>query len=67
MNKFKIVVKNNKAGKKYSALVCDLGYTQKFLSFDSYLCAEILGITVRELMETCSEYIISEFKQYVTK
>lgn len=67
MNKIKVVVKNNKAGKKYAALVCDLGYTQKYLSFDSYLCAEILGITVRELMESSSEWVISEFKQYVTK
>lgn len=67
MNKLKVVVKLNKDNKKYAALVCDLGYTQKYLSFDSYLCAEILGITVRELMETPSEWVIAEFNQYVTK
>ena len=61
MNKLKVVIKNNKDGKKYAALVCDLGYTQKYLSFDSYLCAEILGISVRELMESVSEWVISEF------
>lgn len=67
MNKLKVLIKNNKDGKKYAALVCDLGYTQKYLSFDSYLCAEILGISVRELMESVSEWVISEFGSQTIK
>lgn len=36
----------------YYALVLDLGYAQKFLSFDPNLCAEVLGIAVRDLHDT---------------
>ena len=46
----KVVVKNGKNGKPYTALVMDLGYRQAFLSFDRDLCAELLGVSVLDLM-----------------
>lgn len=46
----KVVVKNGKNGKPYTALVMELGYRQAFLSFDRNLCAELLGISVPDLM-----------------
>jgi hypothetical protein len=63
MNKLKVCVKLNKDGKKYTALVLDLGYSQKYLSFDSSLCAELLGVSVRSLFETTSEYVLAEFNE----
>lgn len=38
-----------KSGKDCYALVLDLGYTKKFLSFDVELCATVLGISVYDL------------------
>lgn len=46
----KVVVKNGKNGKPYTALVMELGYRQAFLSFDRNLCAELLRVSVPDLM-----------------
>lgn len=43
--------RTSKSGKVYTCFVVDLGYCEKILSFDSNVCAEILGITNRELSE----------------
>lgn len=45
----KIVKKLNKAKKSYIALLVDLGYTQKVLSFNPQDIAEICAISVKEL------------------
>lgn len=45
----KVVKKMNKDKKAYIALLVDLGYTQKVLSFNSQDIAEICGISVRDL------------------
>lgn len=48
----KILVRSfisKKTGNPCFALVADLKYREAFLSFDKYLCAEILGISVEEL------------------
>lgn len=42
-----------KSHRDYYALVADLGYTRKFLSFDSQLIAELLSLLPRELSESC--------------
>lgn len=53
-----ISAKNNKT---YYALVLDLGYARKYLSFDKYTCMELLEKTPRELDELAlGEYIIIE-------
>lgn len=33
------------------ALVADLGYKRKYVSFDKYLCAELADVTLRDLMD----------------
>lgn len=47
----KIVKKMNKEKKAYIALLVDLEYTQKVLSFNPQDIAEICGLSVRELHE----------------
>ena len=48
-----------KNGKTYYALVLDLGYARKYLSFDKYMCMELLEKSPRELEELpLGEYII---------
>lgn len=47
----KIIKKLNKANKGYLALIVELGYTQKVLSFNPQDIAEICGISVMELHE----------------
>lgn len=42
---------SKKSGKKCAALIYDFGYRKAFLSFDSNLIAEILGISVRDLVD----------------
>lgn len=57
------VVKQISAEKKrtYYALVLDLGYTRKYLTFDKYMCMELLEKSPRELEELpLGEYIIIE-------
>lgn len=57
----KIIAKkftSKKSGKPCAALVVDLGYTQKFLTFDFTIVAEVLGVSVADLVsrddfETC--------------
>lgn len=46
----KVIVKIGKNEKPYTALVMDLGYRQAFLSFDRNLCAELVGVSITELM-----------------
>lgn len=41
---------SKKSGKRMCALCCDLGYTIKYISFDSQLCAELACLPVYELM-----------------
>lgn len=43
--------RTSKAGKVYTCFVVDLGYCEKILSFDSNVCAEILGVSARTLAE----------------
>lgn len=53
-----ISAKNNKP---YYALVLELGYARKYLSFDKYMCMELLEKSPRELEELpLGEYIIIE-------
>ena len=47
--KLYVTCSTSKRGSKYYALVLDLGYRKHFLSFDTSLCAEVLGISVEEL------------------
>lgn len=47
---FKVVVANSKkSGQTYIALVADLHYTRKFLSFSRPDIAEMLGMSIVEL------------------
>lgn len=39
-------------GKEYFSLCADLGYCVKFLSFDRHLCAEMLGLSVADMVQT---------------
>lgn len=41
---------SQKTGKLYAALYADLGYTQKPICFDRYIIAELLKISVVDLM-----------------
>lgn len=45
----KVVVAQSKKGNKYTALVCDLGYTRKFLCFSVVEIAEMLDVLPSEL------------------
>lgn len=45
-------LKTAKNGNNYIALVCDLGYTKKVISFNSNDIAELLGVSVAELYNT---------------
>jgi hypothetical protein len=47
----KVIKKANKAGRDYLALVVDLGYAVKVLSFNPQDIAEICGVSVRELYQ----------------
>lgn len=57
---FKIVIGIGKnSNKKYSALVCDLGYRKAFCNFDTQLCAELLNMTIPDMMNlSVGEYEI---------
>lgn len=59
MKELKVIVKKGKNEKLYSALVAELGYRTAFLSFDRNLCAELLGISVIELLSEEGEYKIN--------
>ena len=59
MLELKVVVKKSKNGKLYSALLADLGYRIAFLSFDRNLCAELLGMSVIDLLSEEREYKIN--------
>lgn len=48
----KIGYLKSKEGNEYMALYFDLGYTRKVLTVDRATIAEILGISVRELLGT---------------
>lgn len=48
---FYINVFKTKKGGLCACLKADLGYTQKVISFDPSLCAELVGISVRELLD----------------
>lgn len=55
----KVIVKQGKNGKLYSALVAELGYRTAYLSFDRNLCAELVGVSVPELMSSEGTYQIN--------
>lgn len=44
------IFQSKRSGKPTYALVLDLGYTKKFLSFDTSLIAEVLGVSVVDLI-----------------
>lgn len=67
MENAKLVVKKgvSKSGNNYCSLVLDLGYRQIFLSSmrdnSSVLCAELLGISVQDLLlKPDGNYIVME-------
>lgn len=45
---------SKKNGEKYAVLVADLGYCRKYLNFKRQDLAELLGLSVFELMESPS-------------
>ena len=55
----KVIVKKGKNSKLYSALVAELGYRTAYLSFDRNLCAELLGMSVIDLLSEEREYKIN--------
>ena len=59
MLELKVIVKKGKNGKLYSALIADLGYRNAYLSFDRNLCAEVLGMSVIDLLSEEREYKIN--------
>lgn len=44
------VFQSKRSGKATYALVLDLGYVKKFLSFDTSLVAEVLGLSIIDLL-----------------
>lgn len=44
------VFQSKRSGKATYALVLDLGYAKKFLSFDTSLVAEVLGLSILDLL-----------------
>lgn len=44
------IFQSKRSGKPTYALVLDLGYTRKFLSFDTCLVAEVLQMSVFDLL-----------------
>lgn len=47
-----VTLNTAKNGKKYIALVCNLGYTKKYISFNVSDIAELLGCSVADLYAT---------------
>lgn len=56
--KILVKVKKSQKGHLLSMLMVDLGYRKTVLSWDNSICAEILDISVRELLGEEREYII---------
>lgn len=56
----KVIVYTNKFGKKSARLVADLGYRQVVLSWDIQLCAEILRVSVADLLNAENGSILVE-------
>lgn len=52
---FYVKVFKTKKGTLCACLRCNLGYADKLITFDTQLIAEILGISVRELLSECRE------------
>ena len=46
-----VIFKNSKSGKPISMLCVDLGYRKLALSFDDVVIAEIMGVSVGELIK----------------
>lgn len=59
MKELKVIVKTGKNGNLYTALVAELGYRTAYLSFDRNLCAELVGVSVPELMSGEGTYQIT--------
>lgn len=56
---FVSVFTSRKSGNKTYALILDLGYSRKYLSFDIQLIAEVLGLRVVDLYDIeLGEYTI---------
>lgn len=60
MKYFIKVAKSEKTGKMYACLVCDLGYRMVNISFDTNLCAELLGVSIKDLLSEIKTYILFE-------
>lgn len=50
----------SKKGSEFIALGVDLGYTFKFLTYDSRSIAEMLGLSVIEFMDIVSELSVGQ-------
>lgn len=61
MKKLFIKVAKGKNDQNYSALCVDMGYCIKYLSFDRYTCAEILNMSVADLLSEVKEYELCIF------
>lgn len=62
MLKVKVFMSKKKENHKIVALVYDLGYTVKFLTFNQTDVAEICGISVRSLIDlSIGEYELEYF------
>lgn len=60
MKELKVIVRKSKNNNyMYATLVGDLGYKEVSLSFDRYLCADLVGVTVEELLSTEGTYKIN--------
>lgn len=46
-----VMIGNKKDGTKYTALKIHTGFREEVLSWNAPLCAEVLDISVKELME----------------
>lgn len=60
MKELKVIVRKSKNNDyMYATLVGDLGYKEVNLSFDRYLCADLVGVTVEELLSTEGTYKVN--------
>lgn len=62
----KLIVRKSiskKTNKPFAMLILDIGYRMAILSFDTSLCAEALGVSVKDLMTLDDgDYVVIEDK-----
>ena len=61
MKKLFIKVGKGRNGQNYSAICVNLGYCTKIISFDRNTCAEMLDMSVIDLLKEEKEYEVCEF------